>query len=117
MATVVTNGRMRPLFEFAELEPHERADFPYVQEDEHLQKRFAWYGRRWYDVNDAVPVNGQSAFAVTVPESHPLAAWALVIVENFSGGVAFRWPTLEQVRAVDTWSEVHDYVIVGRYDA
>lgn len=88
---VTTNNRVRALDCYAELPESARADFDYVDPEEHYTPRFVQYKGEWIDTGDAE----------RCPESIGAGKWHGMRSDSFFSAVVWRF--------VDDF----EYVVVG----
>lgn len=97
MIRVVTNGQRRPLVSFFDLPVGARADFDYLDEDEHFNERFVLYRGSWFDTRDVQIINGRGMGDFPVMPDSPLFTWHAVQTDSMWTGTVFRFPDDETV--------------------
>lgn len=92
-----TNNKPHPLVSFFDLPKRARADFDYVDEDDHYSERFVMYRGQWYDTHDTQQIEPDSGrvhrmgWAMRVHPGEPLARFDAWIGDSYFSGVAFRF--------------------------
>ena len=100
--TIKTNGRRRPVLEWHELTPTERAEFTYLMDDDAraLAAQFFRFKGNVYDLGDMMGC----------PSNSQLKGWHYYLAETAWSGIVVRWG--EDWRG-GGWST--DTVVVGSY--